>query len=147
MLPFMPRGLSLQVSRVRRINRRCKCVILPVQLEQVHVRCEILREGLGVAHALHGRVHEARVAQIVEAGRSFFARQGCSTFSLFQFDFLDDGQRVPWRYLSPLWPESETISSGHVRSLLRTSMSSWSLSLQPSEASVAFSSSRSTRQC
>lgn len=43
----------------------------PVELIKVSARDEIVREGLGVAHALDTRVHEASVAEVAEASGTF----------------------------------------------------------------------------
>ena len=53
-------------------NQTKKCP--PVQLIQMHAPSEVECERARVADTLHGRVHEARVAQVVEARGAAFRR-------------------------------------------------------------------------
>lgn len=46
-------------------------ILSPVELVKVSARDEIVRKGLGVAHALNTRVHEASVAEVAKASGSF----------------------------------------------------------------------------
>jgi hypothetical protein len=45
--------------------------VIAIHFIQVHVACEVLCQCTCVAHALQSCVHEARVAQIVEASSPF----------------------------------------------------------------------------
>lgn len=67
--------LNVRTARShQRWNDRGALSTAPVELVKMSAGQEVVRERLGVAHALNTGVHEAGVAKVTEASGTFFCR-------------------------------------------------------------------------